>query len=120
MRTSFLAMLILAAPSLLAQTAVQQSEPPPGDAGNGKKLYETRGCYQCHNYAANGGGAGPRLAPRPIPYAAFSTYVREPKGQMPPYTEKVLTDREIVDIYAFLRSIPDPPAVDTIPILRQD
>lgn len=53
-----------------------------GNAENGKKLYTSYGCYQCHNYAAHGGRAGPRLAPNPLPFAAFSRYVREPTNQM--------------------------------------
>ena len=39
---------------------------------------------------------------------------------MPPYTNKVLSDRQLGDIFAFLRSIPEPPSVDSIPLLRDD
>ena len=42
-----------------------------GNAGNGRKLFVSFGCYQCHGYEAQGGSAGPRLAPRPIAYAQF-------------------------------------------------
>lgn len=91
---------------------------PTGDVENGKKIYSSYGCYQCHGYVAQG-GAGPRLAPRPTAFAAFARYVRRPTGQMPPYTGKVVSDQEIADIYAFLLTIPPPPAVDTIPILAR-
>jgi hypothetical protein len=37
---------------------------------------------------------------------------------MPPYTSKVLTDAQLADIYSFLQSIPKPPDVSTIPLLR--
>jgi len=37
---------------------------------------------------------------------------------MPPYTAKVVTDQELADIYAFLLSMPAPPAVDSVPILK--
>ena len=60
-----------------------------------------------------------RLAPRPIAFAAFSRYVRTPTGQMPPYTVKVVSDQELADIYAFLLTIPAPPAANTIPILAR-
>jgi len=90
---------------------------PPGDAQNGKKIFATHGCYQCHGYAAHG-GAAPRLAPRPLAFAALSRYVRQPTGEMPPYTTKVLSDQQLADIYAFLRSVPQPPPVDAIPLLR--
>ena len=99
-------------------SAVNAQDPPRGNAENGKKIFTSYGCYQCHNYAANGGGAGPRLAPRPIPFPAFSRYVRQPRNEMPPYTPKMVTDQELADIYAFLLSIPPPPPVDSIPALR--
>ena len=102
--------------------------PPPGNAENGKKLYMNRACYQCHNTEAYGDGStagrgtdrrGPRLAPRPLAYPLFYKLVRHPADQMPPYTEKVMTDQEIADIYAFLLTIPAPPPVSSIPILNR-
>ena len=125
MRSAILLMLmtIVAAPS--AQTAqgaaaapAGQPAAPPGNAENGKKIYTSYGCYQCHNYAANGGGAGPRLAPRPIAFPAFTRQVRKPSGEMPPYTAKVVSDKELADIYAFLLTIPAPPAASSIPLLK--
>jgi ubiquinol-cytochrome c reductase cytochrome c subunit len=87
------------------------------DADNGKKLYTTVGCYECHGRVGQGGGAGPRLAPRPVPLQALIAYVRHPSGAMPPYTTKLVTDAQLADIHAFLSSIP-PPAKD-IPLLKQ-
>jgi ubiquinol-cytochrome c reductase cytochrome c subunit len=95
-----------------------QNATPAGNAQNGKKIFSSYGCYQCHGYAAQGGGAGARLAPRPIAFQLFSKYVRHPSGQMPPYTAKVVTDQELADIYAFLQSIPAPPDAKSIPILN--
>src|SRR5262245_20815169 len=92
---------------------------PAGNADNGKKLYAQYGCYQCHGYAAQG-GVGPRLAPRPLAFAAFSKYVRQPSGEMPPYTLKVISDSQLADVYAFLRSVPPPPPVDSIPLLKEN
>ena len=66
------------------------------------------------------GGVGPRLAPRPLAFEAFSKYVRNPSGQMPPYTVKVVSSPQLTDIYAFLRSVPEPPSVDSIPILKNN
>jgi ubiquinol-cytochrome c reductase cytochrome c subunit len=86
------------------------------DADNGKKLYATIGCYECHGRVGQGGGAGPKLAPRPIPLQALVAYVRHPSGAMPPYTSKLVTDAELADIHAFLATIP-PPAKD-IPLLN--
>ena len=92
---------------------------PAGDAKNGRKLYESYGCYQCHGHEGQGAaGTGARLAPNPIAWIAFSRYVRQPGGQMPPYTAKVVPDNELGDIYAFLRSIPQPKPAKEIPQLR--
>jgi len=91
---------------------------PAGNADNGRKIFGGYGCYECHGYVAQGGGAGPRLAPRPIAFAAFSRYVRRPTAQMPPYTNKVVSEKELADIYAFLQSIPDPPSAKSIPQLN--
>jgi mono/diheme cytochrome c family protein len=79
------------------------------DAGNGKRLYGAYGCYQCHGREAQGASAtGPRLGPNPIVFAAFARYVRQPTGQMPPYTSKVVADAELADIYAFVQIVPQP------------
>jgi mono/diheme cytochrome c family protein len=91
---------------------------PPGNADTGKKLYVSVGCYQCHGYEGQGGAAGPRLAPRPLPYAGFSRYVRRPTNQMPPYTERLVPDADLAHIYAYLQSRPVPPAASTIPLLQ--
>jgi ubiquinol-cytochrome c reductase cytochrome c subunit len=101
-----------------AGPAPQQQNAPAGNAANGRKLFVSFGCYQCHGYEAQGGSAGPRLAPRPIAYAQLMKYVRHPTGEMPPFTEKIVKDTELTDIYAFLRAQPVPPDVDKIPLLK--
>jgi len=102
-----------------AATAFAQTTAPAGNAENGKKLFASDGCYQCHGYQGQGATpTGPRLGPRPLAFAAFSKYVRQPTGQMPPYTTKVVTDAALADIYAFLQALPAPPSVDSIPALR--
>ena len=98
----------------------QASSAPPGNTENGKKLFVERACWQCHGLAAQGGGiAGPRLAGRVPAWPAFSRYVRRPTEEMIPYTPKSLPDSELADIYAWLRAIPPPPAVNTIPQLNR-
>jgi mono/diheme cytochrome c family protein len=105
--------------SVLAQAPTVAERPPSGNVESGKKLYAQYGCYQCHGYAAQG-GVGPRLAPRPLAFAAFSKYVRQPSGEMPPYTGKVLSNSQLADVYAFLQSIPQPVPVENIPLLREN
>ena len=97
---------------LLCGTAVAQ------DADNGKRLYVKNGCYECHGYAAQG-GAGPRIAPRPLAVAAFSAYIRKPAAQMPPYTAKVMSDAEVADVRAYLATVPEPPPLKSIALLNQ-
>ena len=88
-----------------------------GNSDEGKKLFASVGCYQCHGYEAQGSNAtGPRLGPRPMAFAAFSRYVRQPSGQMPPYTVKVVSDADLAKIYAFIQSRPEP--AKEIPLLR--
>jgi mono/diheme cytochrome c family protein len=105
--------LFAIASALVAQTPAA----PAGNAQNGKKIFASYGCYQCHGFAGQG-GAGARIAPKPIAYANFSKYVRQPTGEMPPYTAKVVTDQELADIYTFLMTIPPPPAAKSVPLLN--
>jgi ubiquinol-cytochrome c reductase cytochrome c subunit len=53
-----------------------------------------------------------------MPFAAFSHQVRIPRNDMPPYTAKVLSDADLADIYAFIQSLPQPPKVDSVPLLQ--
>ena len=120
----FLILIVTFASILRAQTPAPNTgagpaqAAPAGSAENGKKLFLERGCFQCHNTLGQGGD-GPRLAPRPIPFPAFMKELRQPRDQMPPYTARVMSDKEIADIYAYLLTIPAPPGVDTIPILKR-
>jgi mono/diheme cytochrome c family protein len=111
-------LIVAASLAFAAQAQTPAGSPAPGNAENGKKLYDRYGCYQCHGYAAHG-GTGPRLAPNPSAFPAFSKYVRQPTGEMPPYTVKVISEQQMADIYAFLRSVPPPPPVDSIPLLKE-
>jgi mono/diheme cytochrome c family protein len=98
-----------------AQTAPQ----PKGEAEKGKTLFRSVACFQCHGDEAQGGAAGPRLGPDPLPFARFVAYVRAPRGEMPPYTVKVMSEQDLADVYAFLQARPHPPAVGTIPLLAR-
>jgi len=124
-----LALTLVAALTFAVRARAQVQTPPPaprpsattatGNAENGKKLFTSVGCYQCHGREAQGSTAtGPRLGPRPIAFAALSKYVRAPTGQMPPYTSKVISDAELADIYAFLQARPQPPALESIQLLK--
>jgi ubiquinol-cytochrome c reductase cytochrome c subunit len=105
-----------ASPAAAQAPAAQQT--PPGDLERGARLYVDRACWQCHGLAAQGGGiAGPRLAGRVLAWAAFSQYVRRPVEEMIPYTANVLPEQELADIFAWLKDLPPPPPVDSLPLL---
>jgi ubiquinol-cytochrome c reductase cytochrome c subunit len=102
-----------------AQPGTKTATAPAGNADNGRKLFVSYGCYQCHGYEGQGSSAtGPRLAGRLMPFAGFSMYVREPAGVMPPYAAAVVPDADLRHIYEFLRTRPAPPPVQSIPQLR--
>ena len=102
----------------LAQTTTPVTK--AGDAVNGKRLFERNGCYQCHGHVGQGGLAGPRLAQTRLPFAAFSAFVRNPpSGSMPPFRAKVMPDQELADVYAYIKSIPEPKPAKDIPLLNQ-
>ena len=115
------AVLIAGATRSVGQAA--QSSPsaaaPAGNAETGKRLFTKDGCYECHGLQGQGAQASaPRIGPDPIAFQAFTRYIRKPTGEMPPYTDKVLPDKDLADIYAFLKSLPRPPAAATIPLLN--
>jgi ubiquinol-cytochrome c reductase cytochrome c subunit len=107
--TSLVAVLCLACTPLLWSQ----------DSANGKKLFLKYGCYECHGTVGQGTTAGARLAPKPLALTALVAYVRQPKGQMPPYTAKVVPDADLAAIRAYLASIPEPPPAKSIPLLNQ-
>ena len=104
-----------------SQANAAQGNAPQGNAEKGKKLFVDRACWQCHGTAAQGGGiAGPRLAGRVAAWPAFSRYVRRPTEEMVPYTEKMLSEPDLADIYAWLKAIAPPPPVSSLPQLNRE
>lgn len=106
----------LAAP-LLAQSAATPAA-PTGNAESGKRLYTEKSCYFCHGTEGQGGVPYPRIARVPRSADNFIRYVRQP-ARMAAYSDQVVSDAQLLDIYAFLRSLPEPKAVKEIPLLEQ-
>jgi mono/diheme cytochrome c family protein len=92
-----------------------------GNAQNGKRIFNSYGCYQCHGGEGQGSTqtGGARIGPPSLSFPAFASYVRQPTNQMPPYTAKAVSDSELADIYAFLQARPVPPPVKDIPLLNE-
>lgn len=88
------------------------------DAAEGRELFVTYGCWQCHGYEGQGSVAGPRVAPTLLPYAAFEVLVRRPANVMPAYAPSALPDDALQEIFAFVQSVEEPPALEDIPALQ--
>jgi len=92
-----------------------------GDIQNGSRLYARYGCYECHGRVGQGAQAtaAPRIGPPALTIDAFAGYIHAPTGNMPPYTSRVVSDQDVADIYAFLKSLPPAPQAKDIPLLNQ-
>jgi mono/diheme cytochrome c family protein len=104
---------------LVAALVLVRGEAIAASAENGKRLFVKVGCYQCHGTLGQGGAAGPRIAPDPLPFEALSAFVRTSSRAMPPFRQAVLSDADLADIYAYLQAIPKPPDVKSLPQLNQ-
>ena len=119
------AILLLAAPAPRAQNAAKPDDKsetsPAGNAETGKKIFTKDGCYECHGREGQGApqASGPRIGPSQRLIRPFIKYVRQPTGQMPPYTSAVISDQELADIYAYLQSRPMATSSKDIPLLNQ-
>src|SRR5579871_5603346 len=106
----------IAATLLFAAAAYGQA--PAGDAAKGKDLYDKKYmCYTCHGHDGNGGN-GVRLIPMKRTQASFTAYVRNP-ARMPAYSSKVLSDQELGDIWAYVKSLPESKPAASIPLIQQ-
>jgi mono/diheme cytochrome c family protein len=90
-----------------------------GNAENGQRLYMKHTCYFCHGTAGQGSIAGARVAVVARNLQGFTRYVRQPAGAMPAYTDKILSDAEIADMFAYLRALPPAKPAREIPLLEQ-
>ncbi len=113
------AFLLFGIPSARAQQSSDAA--PAGNAQNGKKLFISDGCYECHGRMGQGAAqtGAARIGPPMLSFDGFQSYVRAPKNQMPPYTSKAIPDADLADIYAYLKSIPMPPKGKDIPLLNK-
>jgi ubiquinol-cytochrome c reductase cytochrome c subunit len=121
MKGNLMRFCLVSAAALLA-ASVANGPAFAASAEHGKTVFIQKGCWQCHGTMGQGSIAtsgGKRLAPDPLPWEAFSGFVRSTNRSMPPFSDKILSDGDLADIYAYLQSIPKPPAVNSIPLLNQ-
>src|SRR5437868_13583529 len=114
-----LAVTLSAIASFPAMAQAPAAADNTGNAENGKKLFVTYLCWSCHGSSGRAGGAAPAITPSTRSAETLIKYVRKPAGAMPPYTSKSISDRELTDIAAYLRTIPKDPDPKTIPLLNQ-
>ena len=111
--------ILLTLGALLAYAGGAAAQDAAGDPDHGRQVFLADGCYECHGMAGQGSiQSGPRLAPEPMPLASLTQLVRRPLNVMPAYSDKVLSDRDIADIHAYLASIPQSKPVKDIPLLN--
>jgi mono/diheme cytochrome c family protein len=94
---------------------------PQGDAANGKRIFLADGCFTCHGRSGQGGsynGPAPILAHTAVPFEGFKGQIRNPVNDMPAYSNAILSDKDIADIYAFVTSLPGPGSPKDHPILN--
>lgn len=97
---------------------------PSKAAANGKRLYLADGCFECHGRVGEGGafnGPAPPLAgifSRRSSLEVISS-VRKGPNDMPAYTEKVLSNQDLGDILAYIRSLPGPSDPKNYPLLAK-
>jgi mono/diheme cytochrome c family protein len=111
--------VVLLAVTLRAQggPAINQ-QTSTGSAVSGKKLYQDYGCWACHGYNAQTGN-GARLLPPRLNQQQFVLYIRTPRTpQMPAYSTRMLTDAQAADIFAYVLSLPRPPDMSDIKLLK--
>jgi len=102
----------------LAVLVVSPAAATAQSAEKGKTAYVKHGCWQCHGFAAQGGIAGPKLAPDPMPLVALTAFLRHTRGAMPPYQEAILSNADLADIHAWLQSLPRGQDYKSIPLLN--
>jgi mono/diheme cytochrome c family protein len=112
---------ILGGIGLLIGVSARAQDTLQGDAAEGKRLYLADGCFLCHGRAGQGGtlnGPAPILAKTQLPFEGFAGQLRQPINDMPAYSEEVVSEQQIADIYAFVQSLPGPRPINDVPILN--
>jgi mono/diheme cytochrome c family protein len=106
--------------SLIVALSAAGASAQTGSAANGKELFLKYTCYGCHGFSGQN-GPGNRLVPMKMAQAVFTAYVRNPSqpNRMPSYSAKVISDAQLADIWAYIKTLPESPAAKDIPLLNQ-
>lgn len=103
----------------VVSTAAMAQGAPAGDAKAGLAAFNKYGCYTCHGIMGQGTlRDGPHINATALGYPAVLAQLRGPRYEMPIYTEKVISDQGVADIYAYLSTLPKAPDAKTIKQLQ--
>lgn len=108
-RVGIAALLIFGMTPALGQTPSNSGS--GGNSESGKRFFENLGCNKCHGSEGEGVvGAGanagvPRIASTSLSKTDFIQQVRKPKGVMPAFSREKVSDAELGDVHAYLKSL---------------
>ncbi len=103
--------LLLSSSRAQAQAPAARSEDASAASiANGQRAFTSAGCVACHGAQGQGTSMGIQIAPPPFELPALIAYVRQPAGKMPPFSAGAVSDEQLGDIFAFLKSVAPPPA----------
>ena len=116
-----IAVTAFAVAALGAASLAAAQDAPQGNAANGKRIFLADGCFTCHGRSGQGGaynGPAPILAHTALPFDGFKGQLRNPADDIPAYSDAVLSDKDIADIYAFVQTLPGAGSPKDIAILN--
>jgi mono/diheme cytochrome c family protein len=93
-----------------------------GDVAKGKQADLDHDCYTCHGRVGEGGNfmyPAPPLAGLPMPAVALQAFLRAAPNDMPSFAPTTLSNKDIVNIAAFLQSLPGRRDPKDFPLLNQ-
>src|SRR5947208_16196811 len=109
---------VLCVMAILAGLPIWSFGQVSGNAEEGKRLFMKHNCYYCHVPSGQGCRDGARIAQTALNLQGLTRYVRQPAGSMPWFTDNILSDRELTDIYAYWKSLPAVKAPTDMPLLN--
>jgi len=101
---------IFASPTVLAPLRTAPAAQEPQDSSSPAQIAFDRVCKVCHGPEGRGDSA-PRLVPFDRDYQEVLAIVRDGRGEMPPISERRVSDDEVKQIVEYLHSLSKPPVV---------
>ncbi len=100
--------LLPLAPVLLVLIAaalfISSCSTPMGNPEDGKRWYSMNNCYACHGVNGDDGKA-PVINNLDMSFWRFERIIRDAGSPiMPKYPEEKISDRDVADLYAFLKA----------------